>query len=184
LVYNTVSDKLKGRLNNDIVNAGGFMKEKALIKKLDDYFAENSKSKSFLLAEQESGVTGCPSNTVDTFVAENRKTETFPVLLNRMREEKALEPAELYKKAFIDRKLYSQIMGERHYQPSKNTAIAFGLALELPYENFKVFLQSAGFALNHNSDFDLVIKFCVQNGIYDINDVNELLESQNQPCLR
>jgi hypothetical protein len=75
-------------------------------------------------------------------------------------------------------------MGERHYQPAKNTAIAFGLALELPYEIFKVFLQSAGFALNHNSDFDLVIKFCVQNGVYDIMTVNDLLDSRKLPLLR
>jgi hypothetical protein len=124
------------------------------------------------------------NDEISQFVDENRKTETFPVLLNKLREEKGLEPKDLYKKAFIDRKLYSQIMGKRHYQPSKNTAIAFGLALELPYENFKVFLQSAGFSLNHNSDFDLVIKYCVQNGVYDIMAVNEQLEKKGLNLLK
>jgi hypothetical protein len=121
---------------------------------------------------------------VDQFIEQNIKTETFPVLLNRFREEKGLSPRELYKKALIDRRLYSQIMGVRHYQPAKNTAIAFGLALELPYEVFKVFFQSAGFSLNHNSAFDLVIKFCIQNDIYDIMTVNELLDSRKLPLLR
>ena len=117
--------------------------------------------------------------TVEKFVQDNRKTETFPVLLNRLREDRKMEARELYKKAFIDRKLYSQIMGKRHYQPSKYTTIAFGLALELPYEDFKVFLQSAGFSLNHNAEFDLVIKYCVQNKIYNVLTVNEMLESRN-----
>jgi len=117
---------------------------------------------------------------IDKYIDENRKIETFPVLLNRLREEKGLKPQELYKKAFIDRKLYSQIMGKRHYQPAKDTAISFGLALELPYEIFKVFLQSAGFSLNHNLEFDLVIKYCVQNNVYDIREINKLLYNKNQ----
>ena len=121
--------------------------------------------------------------TVDEFVKGNRKVETFSVLLDRLREEKRLKPQDLYKKAFIDRKLYSQIMGKRHYQPSKNTTISFGLALELPYKDFKIFLQSAGFSLNHNSDFDLVIKYSVQNGIYDILKVNEILEAKGLKLL-
>ena len=118
-------------------------------------------------------------DNINKFVKEKRKIETFSVLLDKLREEKGLKPQELYKKASIDRKLYSQIMGNRHYQPSKKTAIAFGLALELPYKIFKVFLQSAGFSLNHNSDFDLVIKYCVQNEIYDILSVNDLLERKS-----
>ena len=116
---------------------------------------------------------------MDEFVQKNRKIETFPVLLNKLREEKGMKPQELYKKAFIDRKLYSQIMGKRHYQPTKTTAIAFGLALELSYEDFKIFLQSAGFSLNHNDEFDLVIKYCVQNRIFKILKANEMLESRN-----
>ena len=124
-----------------------------------------------------------PMESVDKFVLNNRKIETFPVLLDRLRKEKGIKPQELYKKAFIDRKLYSQIMGKRHYQPSKKTTIAFGLALELPYENFKVFLQSAGFSLNHNDEFDLVIKYCVQNGMYEILKINEILETRNLPFL-
>ena len=68
-------------------------------------------------------------DSINEFVKLNRKIETFPVLLDRLREERGLKPHDIYKKAFIDRKLYSQIMGKRHYQPSKNTAILFGLAL-------------------------------------------------------
>jgi len=120
---------------------------------------------------------------INDFVDENQKIETFSVLLNRLRQEKGLKPHELYKKAYINRKLYSQIMGKRHYQPSKDTVITFGLALELPYESYKIFLQSAGFSLNHNSEFDLVIKYCIQNGIYDIIAVNDLLGSKRQRLL-
>ncbi|MCL2706286.1 MAG: hypothetical protein FWE72_08795 [Spirochaetaceae bacterium] len=62
------------------------------------------------------------NDNIGNFVNNSRKIEIFSVLLNRLREEKGLKLQEIYKKAFIDRKLYSKIMYNRHYQPSKNTA--------------------------------------------------------------
>jgi hypothetical protein len=121
---------------------------------------------------------------VDTFILKNKEKEPFTVLLNRLREERNILPSDLYRSAWVDRRLYSQIMGERDYQPAKNTAIAFGLALCLPIETFSTLLQSAGFVLNNSSIFDLIIKFCVLNGIYDIATVNDILVSKNQTILR
>jgi hypothetical protein len=74
-------------------------------------------------------------------------------------------------------------MNARNYHPSKNTAIAFGIALELGHEEFVQLLQSAGYAFNRASIPDLVVMFCVQNSIYDLHDVNALLVALEQKTL-
>ena len=121
---------------------------------------------------------------VDEYVLEKREKETFSVLLNRLREEKGLTPKELYKRAWVDRRLYSQIMGKRNYQPAKNTVIAFGLGLHLSRSEMELLLGSAGISINKSSEFDLVILFCIENKLFDINTVNHLLLHRKQSLLR
>jgi hypothetical protein len=117
------------------------------------------------------------------FVKKNRRYETFAFALDKFREEKGLNPAELYKRAWIDKRLYSKMMSAGNYKPAKNTAIAFGLALRLTGEEFAAFLGNAGFALSESSVFDLVIRFCVEHEIYDLHDVNALLLQADQKML-
>jgi hypothetical protein len=117
------------------------------------------------------------------FVKKNRRYETFAFALDKLREEKGLHPAELYKRAWIDKRLYSKMMTTGNYKPAKNTAIAFGLALRLNNDEFTTFLGNAGFALSESSVFDLVIRFCVEQEIFDIHDVNALLLQADQKML-
>ena len=70
-------------------------------------------------------------NGLTKFIRAERKKETFSTMLDRMRKEKGMTAAQLYNGAWIKKQLYSKIMGERNYHPSKNTVIAFGLALKL-----------------------------------------------------
>jgi hypothetical protein len=121
---------------------------------------------------------------VSEFINAQKNKETFSVLLDRLRQERNQSPADLYKAADIDRKLYSKIMGKRDYQPSKNTVIAFGLALKLPDNEMDQLLDSAGFTLSKSVITDLIIAFCLENMIYEIPDVNALLVAKNQPVLR
>ncbi|GHV63457.1 hypothetical protein AGMMS49587_13540 [Spirochaetia bacterium] len=121
---------------------------------------------------------------ISFYIESQKNRETFSVMLNRLREERGLEPPELYKAADIDRKLYSRIMGERDYRPSKATVISFGLALKLSDSEMDALLESAGYALSRSVIFDLVISFCVENMIYSIPDVNALLLARNEPLLR
>jgi hypothetical protein len=121
---------------------------------------------------------------IDEYIIKNKEKETFPVMLNRLREERNLTPKELYTRAWIDRRLYSQIIGERSYQPAKNTAIAFGLGLHLNNYDMKLLLDSAGLSLNRTSVFDLVISFCLEKEIFDISTVNQLLFYRKLPLLR
>lgn len=88
-----------------------------------------------------------------------------------------------YKKAHIDRKLFSQIMKNREYKPKKATVIAFIMALELNMGEANNLLCTAGYALSKTDKHDLIIRYCIEHKIYDLDDVNEILYHFDQPIL-
>ncbi|MDR0313446.1 MAG: helix-turn-helix domain-containing protein [Treponema sp.] len=115
------------------------------------------------------------SDDASEYIKKNKKPGSFAHALDKKREEKGLSPSELYKKANIDRRLYSRFMGPEGRHPSKNTTISFALALGLDRKEFDELLQTAGFALSNTSSRDVCIMYCLENSIYDIDDVNALL---------
>lgn len=88
----------------------------------------------------------------------------------------------IYKKANINAKHFNKIKNDK-YHPSKKTAIALGLALHLNIEEFEALLTSASYALSLNNVFDVVIMYCINNKIYDLIIVNEILYEFNLPLL-
>ena len=109
--------------------------------------------------------------------------ESFQQLLLRMIDERRMTDPQVYKKANIDRKLFSKIRCTPDYKPSKKTALALAIALELDLKDTVLLLGRAGLALSPAIRSDLIIEYCIENGIYDIIEINALLFEYEQPLL-
>ena len=83
--------------------------------------------------------------------------------------------ADIYRRAYVDRRLYSKIISDKTYRTSKDTIISLGAALKLTLCELNELLNTGGYALSHSSIRDLIIEFCFKSNIYDIGEINNIL---------
>lgn len=115
------------------------------------------------------------SNYLDNELDKNNFQNTLFNFIDKIGK----KDSDIYNKAFIDRRLFSKIRSNPNYHPSKNTVISLGIALELNINDFEKLLNSASYSLPKNNYFDLIIRFCIEEKIYDIIKINNYLDSYN-----
>lgn len=106
-------------------------------------------------------------------------SETLLTLIDRTGK----KDSEIYKKANVDRKLFSKIRNNPAYRPSKTTAVAFAMALELDLDETQSLIGRAGYTLTHSSLFDIIVEYFIREKNYDINELNTVLFRYDQSLI-
>lgn len=156
------------------------MLDEKLLLELQEFVNCHLENDKFIVRErevyaEENIYEEIPKIQLENFIKNNRKPSFSKVLLGFI-DKKGLNDSDIYKKAGVDRRHFSKIRSNPNYHPGKNTAIALALALKLNKNETDKLLGAAGYSLSSSDVFDLVIQFCVEKKIYDMDDVNEALE--------
>ena len=112
--------------------------------------------------------------SIEEFINSN-KEDSFQTKLFNYIDKKGVKDSDVYNKVNLDRRLFSKIRSNEKYHPSKETVILLGIALELSELEIEDLLKSASYYLSMNTEFDLIIRFCFKEGIYNLNQINEFL---------
>lgn len=146
-----------------------------------DRVLSNQMPDSLLMEQQPQYTSPRPQRSLQDVMSQ--VGESFQECLLRLIDERGLTDSQVYKRANIDRKLFSKIRCKADYTPSRKTAISLAVALELNPDEMTDLLRKAGIALSPGNKFDLIIRYCVENRIYDPMQINAILFDYDQPLL-
>ena len=157
--------------------------DKNLKAQLDAYLAENFFEEELVAEDSPKTLSFCLARKInfDKIFKEN-EGETFSEMMIRLVAESGEKNSAVYNRAQIDKQLFSRIKKNKDYHPSKDTAVALAVALKLDFSKAKDFLATAGYTFA-KSKRDLIIKFFIENEIFDMNLLNLYLHEYNQPVM-
>ncbi len=112
-----------------------------------------------------------------------QQDDSFAVTLLKLIDRKNMTEVQCYKRANVSKKTFWKINNDSKYKPSKQTVLAFAIALELTLEETEDLLRTVGFSLSHSNTFDMIIEFYIRRGVYDIYEINAALYQFDQICL-
>ena len=154
--------------------------------KLNDYLKQYLEPKKSFLGKQlerschvNEDYECAEASYINNYINENKEEDTFQTKLFKLIDEKGLKDSDVYNKVNIDRRLFSKIRSNKNYHPSKETIILLGIALELDEDGIEELLKTASYSLPMNTTYDLILRFCFKEHIYDINKINEFLYDYN-----
>ena len=103
-------------------------------------------------------------------------------LLQHIRNKRLVE-ADVYKAALMDRRLFSKIISDVNYRPSKDTVLALVFALRLSYSEAKDLLERAGYTLSHSLRRDIMIEYFIKERVYNLDNINAFLYNMNEKII-
>ena len=125
-------------------------------------------------------IGSAPKQSLEDFI---KLDESFALKLIKLIDAKGISDVECYKKANVSKQTWHKLMTDKHYKPNKKTAISFAVALELSLDEAQKLLSAVGFVLSDSSLFDVIIKYCLENEIYDVFEIDSALFKYDQETL-